>query len=214
MCELRRFDSTVTLSVARSAPAALRVAPLECCVLDSLLQKARGGYMSDNRPISELSVDRREETLVTNQPGYASTEQVSRDVAAERRLRFAQITRIIWTVLGVLEILLGLRFALKLIAANPDSGFAALMYGITGVFVAPFNALVGTPASGGVILELTTLIAMAIYALFFWVVVRVLRVAADRPSARTITRSVREQTPDGSISDAETERTTHTTSTG
>jgi uncharacterized membrane protein len=168
--------------------------------------------MSDNRPIDELAVDRREETVVTHQPGYAATERVTHDVAAERRLRFHQIVRIIWTVVGVLQILLGVRFVLKLIAANPEAGFAALMYGITGPFVAPFAALVGTPTSGGVILEVTTLIAMAIYALLFWVIVRVLLVAADRPSAQTVTRSVHEQTPDEGISGSGTERTTHTIS--
>jgi YggT family protein len=150
--------------------------------------------MSENRPIGELAVDRREETVAAEQPGYASTEQVTRDIAAERRMGFSQATRIIWTIRSVLEILLGLRFILKLIAANPNSGFAVFIYGITGLFVAPFTALVGTPTFGGTILEVTTLIAMAVYALLFWVVVRVLEVVADRPSARTMTRSVRERT--------------------
>jgi hypothetical protein len=68
--------------------------------------------------------------------------------------------------------------------------------------------LIGTPTSGGMILEVTTLIAMAIYALIFWGVVRVIQIVADRPSARTVTRSVREQTPGGN------ERTTHTTRSG
>ena len=147
--------------------------------------------MSENRPNNEVAVDRRDETVVTQQPGYASTEQVTRDVAAERRLGFYQVTRIIWTILGILEILLGLRFMLKLIAANPNSGFAVFIYGITGPFVAPFTALVGTPTSGATIIEVTTLIAMVVYTLFTWIVVRVIQVAADRPSARTVTRSVR-----------------------
>ena len=87
--------------------------------------------MSGDQRLNDVSVDRREETVVTQQPGYAATEQVTRDVAAERRLRLALVTRIIWAILGLLEILLGLRFVLKVIAANPDSGFAAFIYGIT-----------------------------------------------------------------------------------
>jgi uncharacterized protein YggT (Ycf19 family) len=110
---------------------------------------------------------------------------------------------------GLLEILLGLRFLLKLIAANPNSGFAVFIYGITKPFLAPFTALVGTPTSGGTILEVTTLIAMAVYALLFWFIVRVVRIATNRPSARTSTRSTREQTPGGGE-----ERTTHTTTRG
>ena len=102
--------------------------------------------MSENQNINEVSVDRRAETVTTQQAGYAATEQVTRDVAAERRLGVFQINRIMWTVLGILEILLGLRFMLKLIAANAESGFATFIYGITGAFTAPFNALLGTPA--------------------------------------------------------------------
>jgi hypothetical protein len=69
--------------------------------------------------------------------------------------------------------------------------------------------LVGTPTSGGMIFEATTLIAMAIYALLFWGVVSVIRIAMNRPIARTSTRSTRERTPDGGE-----ERTTHTTTRG
>jgi YggT family protein len=165
--------------------------------------------MSVNQPNNQVAVDRREETVVTQQPGYAATEQVTRDVAAERRLGLFQVTRIVWSLLGLLEILLGLRFMLKLIAANPNSGFAVFMYGITGPFMAPFTGLIGTPTSGGMILEVTALIAMAIYALFFWGVVRVIRIVADRPITRTVTRSVREQTPGTG-----TVRTTHTITRG
>jgi hypothetical protein len=38
------------------------------------------------------------------------------------------------------------------------------------------------------ILEMTTLIAIAIYALIFWGVVSVMRIVVDRPIARTVTR--------------------------
>jgi uncharacterized membrane protein len=165
--------------------------------------------MSVNQHLTEVAVDRREETVVTQQPGYAATEQVTRDVAAERRLVLYQVTRIVWSILGLLEVLLGLRFLLKLIAANPDSGFGAFMYGLTGLFVAPFAGLVPTWVSGETILEVTTLIAMAVYALLFWGIVRVIRIVMDRPSARTVTRSTREQTPGTG-----TERTTHTTRSG
>jgi len=163
--------------------------------------------MSENQQLHEVAVDRREETVVTQEPGYAATERVTRDVAAERRLRLFQIERIIWTSLGLLEILLGLRFVLKLIAANPGSGFGGFIYGLTGVFVTPFAGLIGTPASGGNVLEVTTLIAMAVYALLFWLVVRGIEIVTDRPKARSVTRSVHEHTPGGSEG-ISTDRTT------
>jgi len=165
--------------------------------------------MSDNQRL-EVSVDRHQEIVATQQPGYAATEQVTHDVAAERRLRFALVKQIVWAILGILEILLGLRVILKVIAANPNSGFAVFIYGITKPFLAPFTALVGTPQTGGTILEVTTLIAMAVYALLFWIVIRVIQIAVNRPISRTSTRSTREQTPGG----IGNERTTYTTRSG
>ena len=41
--------------------------------------------MIDDQEINNVAVDRREETLVTHHPGFVATEQVVRDVAAERR---------------------------------------------------------------------------------------------------------------------------------
>jgi uncharacterized membrane protein len=167
----------------------------------------KGDFMIENQEMNDVAVDRREETVVTRQPGYAATEQIVRDVAAERRMTWFQVNRIMWSLLAFLEILLAFRFVLRMIGANPDSGFAVLMYGVTGIFVAPFNGLIGTPTSGGSALEMTTLIAMAVYALIFWGVAYVIRMVADRPTARSFTRTTREQTPggDGNV------RTTHTT---
>ena len=163
--------------------------------------------MIDNQPPNDVEVDRREETVTTQQPGYATTEQVVRDIAAERRMGLFQINRVPWSILAFLEILLAFRFVLKMIAANPDSGFAMLIYGITGVFVAPFNGLISTPTSGGSSLEVTTLIAMAVYALIFWGIAYVIRMVTDRPRARSFTRTTREQTQGGEGN----VRTTHTT---
>ena len=166
--------------------------------------------MLDNRQVNDVSVDRREETVTTQQPGFASTEQVTRDVAAERRQGMDQVNQIMYTILGILEIVLGLRLVLKLIAANASSGFADFIYGITGPFIAPFTGLVGTPTSGGTILEITTLIAMAVYALLFWIVLQVIAIVMARPSARSVSRSTSEQTagPAGTG----TQTTTHTVS--
>jgi hypothetical protein len=166
--------------------------------------------MIENQEIHDVAVDLREETLVTRHPGYAATEQVVRDVAAERRIGLFQLNRIMWSLLAFLEILLAFRIILRWIAANPDSGFGMLMYGVTGVFVAPFNGLVATPMFDGGPLEVTTLIAMVVYALAFWGLAYLIRMVVERPSAISFTRSTREQTPGGSGN----ERTTYTTRSG
>jgi uncharacterized membrane protein len=177
-------------------------------IFDGLHQDTKEKTMSDNQVLDEKAVDRRAETIATQQPGYATTRQVTRDVAAEGRLRFLQIDRIMYLLLGILEILLGIRFVLKLIAANPDSGFTIFIYNITQIFIAPFNAIIGTPKISGSVIEVTTLIAMAVYALLFWILVRVIRIAAGGTKARTVTSSTTEQTPGGPGN----ERTTNTNS--
>ena len=164
--------------------------------------------MSEYQGSNATAVDRREETVTTQQPGYATTERVTRDVAAERRSLMFQITRIIWSLLAVLEIALGVRFLLKLIAANPDSGFAAITYGLTELFVWPFSGLVPTWSSGAMVLEVTTIIAMMIYVLLAWLAVQGLRIVTDRPSSRTMTRSTSENIAGGPGN----VRTTRTTS--
>ena len=153
--------------------------------------------MSDYQTTHDASIDRRQETVVTQQPGYVASEQVTHDVASERRQGLLLFNQILWTLLGGLEVLLVLRLMLKLLAANPNSGFAVFIYGITGAFTAPFSGLFATPAAGGSVFETTTIVAMLVYALIFWGIMRIIPIFTNRPSARTFTRTSREQTPGG-----------------
>ena len=153
--------------------------------------------MSDYQTTHDASIDRRQETVVTQQPGYIASEQVTHDVASERRQGVLLFNQILWTLLGGLEVLIVLRLMLKLLAANPNSGFAVFIYGITGAFTAPFSGLFATPAAGGSVFETTTIVAMLVYALIFWGIMRIIPIFTNRPSARTFTRTSREQPPGG-----------------
>ena len=68
--------------------------------------------MIENQEVNDVAVDRREETLVTQHPGYVATEQIVQDVAAERRMELFQLNRVMWSILVFLEILLACRFLL------------------------------------------------------------------------------------------------------
>jgi hypothetical protein len=92
-----------------------------------------------------------------------------------------QFVRMMWYLLGLLEGLLAIRFVLALLGANPNNGFASLIYAITGVFVAPFRTWVATPGFGGSVFELYTLTAMLVYLLAWWAIVRLVEVVANRP---------------------------------
>ena len=70
--------------------------------------------------------------------------------------------------------LVGLRFILKLMAANPANPFAALVYFLSAPFVAIFVGLTPTPSFAGIQIEFYDLIAILVYFLLAWAVIRLL----------------------------------------
>src|SRR3990170_3968365 len=99
----------------------------------------------------------------------------------EQRILTFKVTQLIWLFLGILEALIALRIGLKLIGANPDSPIVALIYGFTYLFLFPFEGMTATPTAGGMVLELSSLFAMLIYALIGWAVERTVWVLFYRP---------------------------------
>lgn len=81
-------------------------------------------------------------------------------------------TQIVWYVLGLLEAVLALRFLFKLLGANAASGFVNFIYDLTYPFVVPFNSVFRTQRVEGNIFEWTTLLAMVIYWLVAWAIVK------------------------------------------
>lgn len=96
------------------------------------------------------------------------------------RFSSPRIDQLLWLAAIVLEILIGFRIFLKLIAANPQSGFAAFVYTVTAPFLAPFVGLTSTPAANGSVLEISSVIAMVVYALLFWLAVYVAHLFSER----------------------------------
>lgn len=82
----------------------------------------------------------------------------------------AIVARIVWFVAGVLLALLGVRFVLMLLGANPASGFANFIYTTSHPFVAPFfNLFHYNVVQYGVSrFEVYTLVAMVVYGLIAW----------------------------------------------
>ena len=78
-------------------------------------------------------------------------------------------------LLGVVEVILGLRWLFRLLGANTDNNFISFLYGLSHPFVAPFNGIFNDQALGRQgVFEFSTLIAMLVYALLAWGVVSVI----------------------------------------
>ncbi len=81
-------------------------------------------------------------------------------------------TQIVWYLFDLVEIVLGLRFILKLLGANPAAAFTDFIYSFSGIFVAPFRAVFRSPTVAGSVFEWSTLLAMIIYWIVAWGIVR------------------------------------------
>jgi YggT family protein len=93
------------------------------------------------------------------------TETVSHDPYAARLVQVVNIQQVIFLLFGIVEGLLGIRFVLGLLGANPAAGFAQLIYRITDPFLAPFAGLFGQPSYEGMVFDWNALVAILVYAL-------------------------------------------------
>jgi hypothetical protein len=112
---------------------------------------------------------------------YRVVRTTQHEEGREQRIATFKVTQLIWLFLGLLEIMLAMRVVFKLIAVNADNLFASLLYFVSGIFVAPFASLADAPAVGGMVLEISTIIAMFVYLLIAWGLERIVYVLFYRP---------------------------------
>ncbi|MCX6816621.1 MAG: YggT family protein [Candidatus Beckwithbacteria bacterium] len=79
--------------------------------------------------------------------------------------------QVIWYILGVIEVVLAFRVLFKLLGASTQSGFTSFIYAISSPLALPFAGILGKTGVSGMILEWSTLIAMAVYAVIAYGIV-------------------------------------------
>ena len=134
----------------------------------------RGEYEEYVAEDEMLDGGRREEVRVVRDLDGVREERFVENVGLERRATMNKLAGLIWLMGGLLEALIGVRFLLKLIAANPSTPFVNLIYSVSDVFLWPFAGLTATPSANGMVLEISSLVAMIVYAVLTWAVVRLL----------------------------------------
>ncbi len=93
------------------------------------------------------------------------------------------VQRVVYFIASVINGLLLVRFLLSLFGANRNNGFADFIYDLTGPLVAPFRSLfsidrtIGTTNS---VFEIETLVAMIVYGLIAWLIVRLISLPSGR----------------------------------
>jgi uncharacterized protein YggT (Ycf19 family) len=109
------------------------------------------------------------------------TEQQEVDTVAGTDQAATRAVLVVNYLLGIVEILLGLRFLLRLFGANPSAGFTDFVYTITNPLMAPFNAVFRVTVEDQAVFDWSVLVAMLVYALIAWGIVRLIEISSGNP---------------------------------
>ncbi|MGI0484582.1 YggT family protein [Pantanalinema rosaneae CENA516] len=115
----------------------------------------------------------RQRSLQHEEEAFQLRQEERRLELARRRATLGWVTNSIYLLVGLLEVLLLLRFFLRLAGANTQNTFAQFIYNLSEPFVAPFSTLFVSPvtAGGASIFDVNVLIAMIVYALLGWLAI-------------------------------------------
>ena len=118
----------------------------------------------------EVDIPNTTDVVTTPAPATAvdRTAATAYDPYAGRRHAAYRLVQAIYLIFGIIEALVAIRLVLRALGANPDAGFAQLIYGLTAPLIAPFAGLFGNPQAGGSVLELHSIVALVVYALVAW----------------------------------------------
>ena len=142
-----------------------------------------------------MANESREEVRVQRDDDFERKQRVVEQAPTTRQVVVSRSAKFVWLVFGIIIGLIAIRVVLKLIAANSVNAFASFIYGLTDIFLAPFFGLTATPATNtGMVLEIPALIAMVVYALLAFVIVRLIYIFfADTRRVRRVQTIERER---------------------
>lgn len=96
--------------------------------------------------------------------------------------------KIVYYILGVLEVLLAFRLVFKILGANPQSPFVSFIYTVSQSFLAPFSGIFRSAVTKGIeaqsVLEPTTIVAMIVYAVVAWGIVKLIEIGKPRQNTQ------------------------------
>jgi hypothetical protein len=109
---------------------------------------------------------------------------VATSTSSEQATSYQTIEYLIYFMFGALDILLVFRLILKLTGANGYSAFVGLIYGVTGIFVVPFQGIFQQATGQGVVttavLEPATIVAIVVYAVLAFGIVKLTRILSGK----------------------------------
>lgn len=121
-------------------------------------------YTQDVTPETETQETVTQDTVARD--GEASTTVETQTVTQKNRMSTIVIMqRIVWLLIGFINVIIALRFILLLLGANKGAGFTDFIYSISAPFVAPFVGIFPEPVYGESIFEVSCILAIVVYLL-------------------------------------------------
>ena len=121
--------------------------------------------MRDMAEIVRETVTTQEDNTNTDKRGATSSQTIE---------------YLIYFLFGLLEVLLAFRLIFKLAGASTSSAFVGLIYGVTGIFILPFEGIFRRGFTQGLettsVLEPSTLVAIIVYAVLAWGIVKLISI--------------------------------------
>ena len=145
-------------------------------------QPASGGQnrLEDLQPKPTTPQPQQQQSMITADTIAEREAETRQEEARTVRYAIDKLMDFLRWFVTVLEVLLAIRFVFKLIGADPVNLFAGFLYALTDIVLSPFSTLVGSPSIRvNQAFEWSTLIAMVIYWLLFWAIIRFLRIIAS-----------------------------------
>jgi hypothetical protein len=121
------------------------------------------------------------ETITTqdNNSNLETSGSVEKEASNSQTIEY-----LIYFLFGALEVLLAFRLVFKLIGASLSSVFVSLVYGLSGIFILPFEGIFRRWFAQGVettsIFEPSTLVAIIVYAVLAWGIVKLVRILSGK----------------------------------
>lgn len=92
------------------------------------------------------------------------------------------VSYLIYFLFGVLEIALAFRIILKLAGANAGSAFVSMIYGLTGLFILPFEGIFSKGFARGAettsVFEPSAIVALLVYAVVAYGIVKLVEIVS------------------------------------
>ena len=119
----------------------------------------------------------RRQNLQHDEEAFQLRKEERRLGTARRSNIFTWIVNSIFWLAGMVEVLLGIRFFLRLLGANRENSFSQLINNLSTPFIAPFSTLFISPTSetGYYIFDVNIVIAIVAYALLSYLAVSLVR---------------------------------------